>query len=84
MILFRNPAGHRQDPPAGRVRTRIVCVRQGVDVEVAVRADHERLSSVTVTCNVPCVEGEGLEEVIFILEGGLPPVPDSVKARSRR
>jgi len=53
-------------------------------MEVAVRADHERLSSVSMACDVPRVEGEGVEEVIFTLEGGLLPAPAPVKGRVRR
>jgi hypothetical protein len=72
MTLFRNPAERSAGKGAGRVRTRIECPEQGVDVEVAVLRTGDDVSRVAVTCVVPAVSGVGSEEVTFILEDGLP------------
>ena len=73
MILFRNPSERSEGRPGDRVRTRIHCPEQGVDLEVAVSPARDEVCRVTVTCTVPAVEGFGSEEVTFILEDGLPP-----------
>jgi hypothetical protein len=72
MTLFRNPDERSSRTGTGRVRTRIECPEQGVDVEVAVLRTGDDVSRVTVTCIVPAVSGVGSEEVTFILEDGLP------------
>lgn len=72
MTLFRNPAERGERRPGDRVRTRISCPEQGVDVEVVVNGDQEGVCRVTVTCEVPAVAGKGTEEVTFTLEDGLP------------
>ena len=72
MTLFRNPVERCAGKGTGRVRTRIECPEQGVDVEVAVLRTGDDVSCVTVTCVVPAVSGVGSEEVTFVLEDGLP------------
>ena len=72
MTLFRNPAERGAGKGTGRVRTRIECPEQGVDVEVAVLRSGDGVCRVTVTCVVPAVSGLGSEEVTFVLEDGLP------------
>lgn len=71
MTLFRNPAERGERRPGDRVRTGISCPEQGIDVEVVVNGDRERVSRVTVTCEVPALEGKGTEEVTFTLKNGL-------------
>lgn len=73
MILFRNPCGTSERPPGPSVRTRIVCPEQHVDVEVAVRNGGSEVCRLTVACEVPRVDGEGEETVVFTLENGLEP-----------
>jgi len=75
MILFRNPAGHRSRPPGDRIRTRIECPEQELDLEVVVSDAHGRTRRVQVSCWVPNPDGPGEEEVVFTLEDGLPPPP---------
>ena len=72
MTLFRNPAERGKRQPGDRVRTGVLCPEQGIDVEVVVNGDRERVSRVTVTCEVPAVDGKGTEEVTFTLKNGLP------------
>ncbi len=81
MTLFRNPRETRARGPGSRVRTRITCPEQGVDVEVVVRCSGRTVQRVTVTCEVPSPEetpatareAKQTEEISFILENGLPP-----------
>jgi hypothetical protein len=70
MTLFRNPSVRCERSPGERVRTRITCPDQDVDVEVVV--DTHRVSRVAVRCRVPKARGKGEEEVTFIVECGLP------------
>ena len=83
MTLFRNPAEWTVCLPGDRVRTGISCPEQGIDVEVVVNGDRERVSRFTVTCEVPAVDGKGTEEVTFTLEDGLPSYELYVRSRSR-
>ncbi len=71
MTLFRNPLEAPEQAPGDRVRTRITCEAQGVDVEVSLRANGGEASRATVSCYVPKVDGKGEEEITFILENGL-------------
>lgn len=75
MTLFRNPRSVRKRVPGARVRTRITCPEQGVDVEVVVRCKRRSVQRVRVTCEVPAAGGRKgeTEEIAFILENGLPP-----------
>lgn len=70
--LFKNPAEHRERRPGRRVRTRITCPDQGVDLEVVVGSAERKVGRVVVACHVPGSDGEG-EEILFTLENGLPP-----------
>ncbi|MEX0935968.1 MAG: hypothetical protein WD013_03620 [Gemmatimonadota bacterium] len=72
MTLFRNPATHREREPGPRVRTRISCLEQGVDIEFTVRGGPSGVKRLSLTCEVPCVDGGGTEELTFTLENGLP------------
>jgi hypothetical protein len=72
MILFRNPAERGERVPGDRVRTRVACLEQGVDLEVIVNTNTEGIARVTVTCDVPEPEGDGREPLTFIFENGLP------------
>lgn len=72
MTLFRNPARCRERDPGDRIRTRITCSEQDVDVEVSVRGSGEGVCRVSVTCEVPSPDGPGKEEVTFIVQDGLP------------
>lgn len=77
MTLFRNPLEEREADPGERVRTRITCPEQGIDLEVAVRCEGDRASRIVVTCLVPARarrSGED-EEISFVIEDGLPPAP---------
>lgn len=81
MTLFRNPRETRARVPGSRVRTRITCPEQGVDVEVVVRCSGRTVQQVRVTCEVPVPEetpssardAQRTEDICFILENGLPP-----------
>lgn len=75
MILFRNPVRHRMRSPGDRIRTRIQCPDQGVDLEVVLHDPHGRTHRAQVSCWVPNPDGPGEEEVVFTLEDGLPPAP---------
>lgn len=72
MTLFRNPCETRERRPGDRVRTRISSPEQGLEVEIAVRGLECGIQRVTLTCQVPEVDGPGREEVTFIVEDGLP------------
>jgi len=72
MTLFRNPARRKETRPGERVRTRITCPEQGVEVEVVVNGNPGAVPRVTVTCEVPAIGKDGREEVTFTLEDGLP------------
>ncbi len=71
MTLFRNPLERREGPPGDRIRTRITCREQGVDLQVSVRATKRGPTRVTVSCWVPGADGGDEEEVTFTLEDGL-------------
>jgi hypothetical protein len=79
--LFRNPHECRVRSPGTRVRTRITCPEQGVDVEVVVQCQQKAVQRVTVACRVPgphdsarrVEDADEVEEIAFILENGLPP-----------
>lgn len=74
MTLFRNPAEHRTAVPGRRVRTRVSCPEQGVDVEVEVRGGEPSVHRVVVGCRVPQANGDaGFEEIFFTFEDDLPP-----------
>jgi hypothetical protein len=73
MTLFRNPSEVRERPPGRKVRTRITCREQDVDVEVVLRDGRRGVCRITVSCIVDAVDGPGEEELIFTLEDGLPP-----------
>ncbi len=75
MTLFRNPLEAREADPGERVRTRIRCAAQGVDVEVVVRCGKRSVDRVEVTCRVPRSDGPGEEEIAFVVENGLPAPP---------
>lgn len=75
MTLFRNPARCRERPPGSKVRTRITCPEQDVDVEVVIRDKQRGVCRVTVSCEVPAADGKGAEEVVFTLEDELPGSP---------
>lgn len=68
MMLFRNPHAARDGRPSRRVRTRITCREQDVDVEVAVGGGKGAVRQLTVSCEVPSADGDGQETVTFILE----------------
>ncbi len=71
--LFRNPSDRREAMPGHRVRTRITCPEQGIDVEVAVDDGEHAVHRVQVACRVPAADGKGgSEEVEFTLENDLP------------
>jgi len=72
MILFRNPSEVRERPPGRKVRTRIRCPEQKVDVEVAVHDGRRGVARVSVACTVAAPDGEGSEEVVFTLVDDLP------------
>ena len=72
MTLFRNPVERGDRLPGDRVRTRVACKEQGVDFEVVVNTNRERIARVTVTCEVPEPGGKGTEPLTFILDNGLP------------
>lgn len=63
--LVRNPERSRR-PTGPRVRTRITCPEQGLDVEVAVRGESTR--KLAVRCAVREPGGHGEEEIVFTLE----------------
>jgi hypothetical protein len=71
VTLFRNPSNCRKRLPGDQVRTRISSPEQGIDVEVAIRADADRVGSFSVSCEAPAVDGPGVEEVTFTIVGGL-------------
>jgi hypothetical protein len=71
MTLFRNPSLTRERDPGSQVRTRITCSRQKVDVEVVVRCGGDGVCRVSVACEVDSPDGDGREEIVFILEDGL-------------
>jgi hypothetical protein len=73
MTLFRNPVPHREEELGSRVRTRIVCEEQGVDLELAVRGRQEGVRCVSITFTVPRANGKGTEEVTLTLEDDLSP-----------
>jgi hypothetical protein len=73
MTLFRNPCDAQERPPGRKVRTRIVCSEQDVDLEVIVRDRSKGVCRVNVACAVPSPDGKGQEEIVFTLEDGLPP-----------
>ena len=74
MTLFRNPLTPNEHRSGDRVRTRITCPEQGVDVEVVVNGDRSGgVSRLTVTCEVPSANGAGTEEVTFTLQKGPEP-----------
>ena len=62
MTLFRNPVERSVRRSGDRVRTRVTCPEQGVDVEVVVNGDREGVSRVTVSCEVPSADGKGVED----------------------
>lgn len=72
VTLFRNPCTARRGRPGSRVRTRITCPEQGVDVEVIVCSGDRQVQRVAVACRVPGFEGNEAEEIVFTLENGLP------------
>lgn len=72
MTLFRNPCQAREREPGDRVRTRISCPEQDVDVEIAVRGHDCGITRVTLSCRVPDPDGKGSEELTFTVEDGLP------------
>ena len=71
MTLFRNPAKGQEEELGNRVRTRIECPEQGVDIEVTVRGRQDPVRRVCVTFSVPKGSGKGTEEVTLTLEDGL-------------
>jgi hypothetical protein len=71
--LFRNPTPHREMEVGGRVRTRVTCEAQGVDVELVMNGSHDGLRRVSITVAVPRAGGRGVEEVTLTLEDGLRP-----------
>jgi hypothetical protein len=73
MTLFRNPQSTAEEAPGPQVRTRITCPEQDVDVEVVVRCGNRSVSRLVVTCRVASPDGDGHEELGFVLEDGLPP-----------
>jgi hypothetical protein len=81
MTLFRNPLEARETDPGDRVRTRIRCAEQGVDVEVVVRCRKRSVARVVVSCQVPSANGAGEEELSFVVENGLPPSADPEPGR---
>lgn len=78
--LFKNPADRPEAEPGDRVRTRITCPDQGLDVEVAVEDVRGAVARVRVACRVAGAEGD-TEEVEFTLEGFLPGRAGAVAAR---
>lgn len=75
MTLFKNPARFRERSPGPKVRTRITCAEQDVDVEVVLRDGRQGVCQITVSCEVPAVDGPGAEEVMFTLQDDLPSAP---------
>ncbi len=72
MILLRNPARKRERAPGDKVRTRISCEDQGLEVEIVVNGGSGSVGRVTLTCDVPKVDGDGTEALTFTLVNGLP------------
>jgi hypothetical protein len=70
--LFRNPTPRRLEAPSERVRTRIVSLGQGVDLEVAVSDPDGYVHRIQVSCMIPTGDGDS-EEVIYTLEDSVPP-----------
>ncbi len=74
MTLFRNPQEHRERSPGPRIRTRIRCPEQELDLEVVVADGDRAVHRVQVACTVPgAAEGAQEEEVVFTFENALPP-----------
>ena len=73
LLVTGTPEGVGPLAPGDRVRTRITCPEQGVDVEVVVRCRGRRTGRVVVSCRVPAADGAGSEELSFVLEDGLSP-----------
>lgn len=71
MTLFRNPGREQEETLGNRVRTRVTCKEQGVDLEVTVRGSQETVRQVSITFSVPRASGKGTEEVTLTLEDGL-------------
>ena len=69
--LFKNPLDRAEAPPGHRVRTRITCPEQGLDVELAVDDPDRSVTRMRLACRVPTERG-GSEEVEFSIEGRLP------------
>ena len=78
MTLFRNPMRCATGRPGRLVRTRIICVEQGLDVEITVDGEQDGVCRVCVTCEVPSVAGVGTEELTFTMEDGLPAPKENV------
>lgn len=74
MTLFRNPAGRGEVPPGEQVRTRITCLDQDLDVEVAFRAGGREVRQLQVQVAVPGYGRDGGREdlVVFTLDHDLP------------
>ena len=69
--LFRNPTARRTEDPSERVRTRIVSLGQGLDMEVAVSDPQGYVHRVQISCMIPTGDGDS-EEVIYTLEDSVP------------
>ena len=73
--LFKNPSSRRESLPGDRVRTRISCPEQGMDLELSVGDPNHRVQKVVVHYAVPTARG-GRDEVVLTLEDGLLPPAD--------
>lgn len=70
--LYRNPHDRRESEPGDRVRTRIACEDQDLDVQIAVDDPAGVVHRVRFACGVVDERGR-TEEVEFTLEDGLLP-----------
>lgn len=70
--LVRNPAGRRVTEAGERVRTRIVCEEQDLDVHVAFTDPNRSVVRVRIACEVTGPDG-GREQVEFTLMNELDP-----------
>jgi len=73
--LFKNPSPRQQAPPGDRIRTRISCPEQGMDLEMSVGDPNLRVRKVVVHYAVP-TRGGREDEVVLTMEDGLRP-PES-------
>lgn len=76
LTLFKNPSRRQESPPGHRVRTRITCASQDLDIEVTVNDAGCAIRQVRVACSVGGTGRGGEEEIAFTLVNGLPTKSD--------